>query len=304
MKTPFTFALLLLASLACARGATLGSDNQLARMQSLADRIKYQKGQIALGDGLATLNLTDSFRYVDPAGTDTLLTGMWGNPPSTQKSLGMIVPARFDPFSDTAWCVVLRYQEDGYVKDNDAEKINYTKLLKQMQEGVRQASAERVKNGYSSIELIGWAAAPRYDQQTHKFYWAKELSFGDSKGENTLNYNLRILGRRGILELNAVSGISRLADIQKATPEILAMVDFNPGHRYADYKPGADKIATYGLAALVAGGIAAKAGLFKGLLIALLALKKFLIIGVIAVIAFVKKLFGGKSSSTPEPGPQ
>src|SRR3954471_7594013 len=250
MKIPFIFALLLLTSFVDVRGASLGSDNQFARLQSLAERIKYQKGQIALGDGLATLNLTDKFRYVDPAGTDTLLTGMWGNPPSTQKSLGMIVPATFDPFSDTAWCVVLRYQEDGYVKDNDAEKINYTKLLKQMQEGVREASAERVKNGYSSIELMGWAAAPRYDQQTHKFYWAKELSFGDSKGEHTLNYNLRILGRRGILELNAVSGISRLAEIQKATPEILAMVDFNAGNRYADYKPSADKIATYGLAAL------------------------------------------------------
>lgn len=129
-----------------------------------------------------------------------MLNGIWGNPPSPEKPLGMIVPADFDPFSDQTWCVVIRYQEDGYVKDDDAEKINYTKLLKEMQEGVREASAQRVKEGYPPIELVGWAAAPRYDQQTHKFYWAKELKFGDGKEGNTLNYNLRVLGRSGILE--------------------------------------------------------------------------------------------------------
>ena len=274
-------------------------ETRKAQLQALSDRIKYQEGQISLADGLATVKLSDAFRYVDPAGTDTLLTGIWGNPPSQQKSLGMIVPNGFDPFSTNAWCVVLRYQEDGYVKDNDAEKINYTKLLKEMQEGVRKASAQRVKDGYPPIELVGWATPPRYDKETHKFYWAKELKFGDSHDENTLNYNLRILGRKGILELNAVAGMSSFPAIEKATPDILAMVDFNDGNRYADYKPGTDKIATYGLAALVAGGIAAKAGLFKGLLVGLLALKKFLIIGVLAVIAFAKKLFGRKSPSTP-----
>ena len=72
------------------------------------------------------------------------------------------------------------------------------------------------------------------------------------------------------------------------------MVDFNAGNRYADYKPGTDKVAAYGLAALVAGGIAAKAGLFKGLIVALIALKKFVIIGVIAAVALVKKLLSRK----------
>jgi len=302
MKTLITLGSLFLTALLPLCGATPGAEAQIAQLRALSQRLKYQQGQIALGDGVATVNLNEAFRYVDPAGTETLLNGIWGNPPSSQKSLGMIVPADFNPFSDQAWCVVMRYQQDGYVKDNDAEKINYTKLLKQMQDGMRKANAQRVKDGYPSIELIGWATPPRYDQQTHKFYWAKELNFGDSKGEHTLNYNLRILGRRGILELNAVSGMSRFAEIEKATPQILSMVDFNPGNRYADYTAGSDKVAAYGLAALVAGGIAAKAGLFKGLFIALLAMKKFVIIGAIAVIAFVKKLFGRKPPTAPEPG--
>src|SRR2546426_2131137 len=35
----------------------------------------------------------------------------------------------------------------------------------------------------------------------------------------------------------------------------------NEGHRYADFVPGTDKVAEYGIAALIAGGVAAKAGL-------------------------------------------
>jgi len=300
MKTPIGFALILLiASLHWLSAATEG-DPQMAQLRALAGRLKYQQGQIVLGDGLAAINLSEDFRYVDPAGTETLLTGIWGNPSSSEKFLGMIVPSGFDPFAPQAWCVVIGYQEDGYVKDDDAEKINYTKLLKQMQKATREESAERVKDGYPAIELVGWAAAPRYDRQTHKFYWAKELKFGESQGEHTLNYSLRILGRRGILELNAVASMGQLADIEKATPQILAMVDFNDGHRYADYTPGTDKLAKYGLAALVAGTVATKTGLLKGLFVAILAMKKFLIIGGIAVIGFVAKFFGRKKVATAE----
>jgi len=300
MKTPIRFALVLLFALVHWLSAATETAPQSAQLRALAERLKYQQGQIVLKDGLATVNLSDDFRYVDPAGTETLLTGIWGNPSSSGNFLGMIVPAGFDPFAPQAWCVVIGYQEDGYVKDDDAEKINYTKLLKQMQKATREESKARVKDGYPAIELIGWAAAPRYDRQTHKFYWAKELNFGESQGENTLNYSLRILGRRGILELNAVANMGQLADIEKATPQILAMVDFNEGHRYADYTPGSDKLAKYGLAALVAGTVATKTGLLKGLFVAILAMKKFLIIGGVALVAFVGKLFGRKKMAAAE----
>jgi uncharacterized membrane-anchored protein len=283
-----------------ALAATPETDPQIAQLKKLTERLNYQEGQITLRDGLATVNLAEGFRYLDAAGTETILTGIWGNPATGQKHLGMIVPSDFDPFEKTAWCVVIGYQEDGYVKDDDAEKIKYDKLLKDMQKAVREESKERVKGGYPSIDLVGWAAAPRYDRQTHKFYWAKELKFGDSEAENTLNYNLRVLGRKGILELNAVAGMSQLPQIEKATPQILAMVDFNEGNRYADYKPGSDKVAAYGLAALVAGGVAAKTGLIKGIFIAILAMKKLLIFAAIAVVAFCAKFFRRKPSTTIE----
>ena len=184
-----------------------------------------------------------------------------------------------------------RYEEDGYVKDDDADTIDYSKLLKQMQESAREANQQRVKKGYDPVELVGWAAKPRYDRQTHKLYWAKEIKFGDSP-QHTLNYNIRILGRQGVLVLNAVASMPQLAAIEAATPQILSMVDFNEGHRYADFDSKTDKVATYGIAALVAGGIAAKLGLFKGLWVAILAGKKFVIMGIVALAALLKKFFG------------
>ncbi len=159
-----------------------------------------------------------------------------------------------------------------------------------MKESVGEASKERVKQGYSSIELVGWASPPHYDQAAHKLYWAKEIKFGDSP-EHTLNYNLRLLGRRGVLVLNAVAAMSDLKKVEAATPAILGMVNFQEGHRYADFAPSSDKVATYGIAALVAGGIAAKAGFFKLLWVGILAFKKLIIIAVVAGVAFIKKLF-------------
>ena len=125
-------------------------------------------------------------------------------------------------------------------------------------------------------------------------YWAKELKF-DGSDENTLNYNIRLLGRRGVLVLNAVAGMEQLPAIQSATPTLLSMIDFQEGHRYSDFDSSSDKVATYGLAALVAGGIATKAGLFKGLFVALLAAKKFVIAGCLVLAGYLKKVFGKKN---------
>jgi uncharacterized membrane-anchored protein len=154
----------------------------------------------------------------------------------------------------------------------------------------------REKAGYGAIELIGWAAPPRYDQAAKKLHWAKELKFSGND-ENTLNYDIRLLGRGGVLILSAVASISQLPEIENKAPAILAAIDFNAGHRYADFSEASgDKVAKYGIGALVAGGVAAKLGFFKGLWVLLLGAKKFVIIGVIALGALAKKFFANRSS--------
>ena len=267
---------------------------RFAAARKLADGLKPQQGSITLHDGLAKIALPAQFRYLNPTDTETVLRQLWHNP-GGKGTLGMIVPAGFDPLGGDSWAVIVTFDEDGYVKDDDAAKINYADLLKDMQAGTLEASKEREKEGYSAIALVGWAATPRYDAATHKMYWAKEIKFGDSP-EHTLNYNIRMLGRRGVLVLNAVASMSQLKQVEAATPELLRMVDFQEGHRYADFTESTDKTAAYGIAALVAGGIAVKTGLLKGLWIAILAGKKFIIIAAIAVAGWVKKILGKRNA--------
>ena len=263
-----------------------------AEAEKLASGLHYQQGTITLGDNLATVTLPSDLRFLNGHDAGIVLTKIWRNPPQPDP-LGMLVPAGADLLRD-AWAVMITYEQDGYVKDDDAATINYDDLLKKMQKAVADSNDARKKRGYPTAELIGWAAPPRYDKATHKLYWAKNLKV-ESARENTLNYNIRVLGRRGVLVLNAIAAMDQLPEIERNAPTILGAVDFNPGNRYTDFDAGAgDKIATYGIATLIAGGIAAKVGLFKSLWIAIIAAKKFIVIGVAAVVAWFRKLFGKK----------
>jgi uncharacterized membrane-anchored protein len=279
---------------------TLGQGRPKSReeAQALVASLKYQQGQIDLHNGLATLHVPEGFRYLNGADANKVVVQLWGNPPQAEP-LGLLLPES-GPLGHEGWAVIITYEEDGYVKDGDAEKINYHDLLKQMQKGIHEQNPNRTKQGYPAMELVGWAAPPRYDHETHKLYWAKELKF-EGESEETLNYNIRMLGRRGVLVLNAVAVMSQLPQFEKGAPQILAAIDFNPGNRYADFSAASgDKVATYGLAALVAGGVAAKLGLFKGLWVLLLGAKKFVIIAVVAIATWFRKWFGGKKDTAAE----
>jgi len=309
MKTKLT--ILLLAGLLAVPGFlraqmdTNGLDAkelaELKQVMQLVKNLKYEQGEIDLGGGLAKLTVPKDFNFLASEDAETVLVKLWGNPPSKEKPLGLLIPAGMTPLSSNAWVVTIDYSEDGFVKDDDAAKINYDDLLKKMQKGIVEDNKARKEQGYPEVTLVGWAEPPHYDATTHKLYWAKQLKFEGEK-HDTLNYSIRMLGRKGVLELNAIAGMNQLGEINGETPKILGMVDFKEGSRYADFDPKVDKVAAYGIAALVAGGIAAKMGLFKVLLVGLLAAKKFVIIGVIAVAAFIKKLFnrgGNSSGGTP-----
>ena len=272
----------------------------LRAVKAAESQLKFQQGKIVLNNGLATLNVPATFRYLDPPQTAKVLTEFWGNPPSEAPTLGMLCPAEGGLVGPNSWGVIITYEEDGYVEDKEAASINYDDLLKQMREGEEENNAERKKAGYEAVHLVGWAAPPRYDQASHKLYWAKELAFGDDS-EHTLNYDIRVLGRKGVLSLNAVANMGQLKDVTGNMQSVLQFVEFNPGSRYGDYQAGMDKVAAYGIGALIAGKVAAKAGLFKLLLGAIIAGKKFVILGVIALGALLKKFFSGRSSDEQNP---
>jgi uncharacterized membrane-anchored protein len=275
-------------------GAPLAGDT--ADSQAVADsfaayesRLPWQSGHITIQGGFATLDLPEGYRFLGPKPAQDVLEH-YGNP-KREDVLGMILPPGAT-VRDNPYVVVISYAEDGYVKDDEAATTDYAKLLKEMQQSAVDADADRTKAGYPTIRLVGWAEAPHYDKDTHQLYWAKRLQFSNRQHE-TLNYCIRALGRRGVMELNMVASMSALDTVRAGTPAILSAIAFTPGNRYADFdaKHG-DKVAEYGIIALIAGGVAAKAGLFKGLIALLIAAKKLILVAIAGIAAWWQRTFG------------
>ncbi|QSX40837.1 DUF2167 domain-containing protein [Shewanella cyperi] len=269
--------------------------DQQAAYQAWAEEfvasLSPEKGTIVLPGGKATLEVPENFYYLNPEDSRRVLEEAWGNP-AQDLHLGMLFPAEYSPVDAAAWGVTLDYEEEGYVSDKDAADIDYADLLKTMQSDVAESSQARVEMGYEPIRLVGWATQPYYDAAQHKLYWAKELQFGDST-EHTLNFNVRVLGRQGVLLMNFVAGMSQLEEIQAAREEVLAMASFNEGHKYSEFNPDIDKVAAYGIGGLIAGKVLAKAGMLTA---ALLLLKKFWFLLLMPLVWLKKMIFGRKEA--------
>ncbi len=264
--------------------------------EEFVSSLKFQQGKISLPNNIASLDLPDSFRYLPPDDAERVLVDGWGNLPGAT-TLGMIFPADLSPLSENSWGVIITYDEDGYVKDDDADSIKYDELLKEMQESTQANNEERIKQGYGAITLLGWAENPSYDKNTHKLYWAKELMV-DGASQHTLNYNIRVLGRKGVLVLNAIAGMNQINEIKTEMQHVVTFTDFSAGNGYTDFDDKTDKVAEYGIAALVAGGIAAKLGFFGKIFALLIAFKKFILLGLVVLGSGIAKLFGSKKKST------
>jgi len=276
-----------------ANAAEGGAPHKMSADEFMAS-LHFQQGKITLPGNVATLDLPESFRYLPPDDANRVLVDAWGNPPGA-KTLGMIFPVDGGPLAKDGWGVIVTYDKDGHVKDDDAYKIKYDELLKTMQEAVKDNNESRKKAGYPEMNLVGWAEQPSYDNQTHKLYWAKELSFNDTH-EETLNYNVRVLGREGVLVLNAVAGMGQIKQIKTEMQRVIAFTDFTAGNRYTDFDSKTDKVAEYGIAALVAGGIAAKLGLFGKLLALLIAFKKIIFVAIAGFGSAIFKFFKRKNA--------
>lgn len=268
--------------------------DEYKKLGEIEKGLKFETGKISIKDNLATLNLNEKYRYLNSIEAEKVLHDLWNNPPN-QKTLGMIVPKEISLLDENSWGVIITYTDDGHVDDGDAASINYEDLLKSMQEDTRQDSEERKKQGYPSLDLVGWAASPHYDNATHKLYWAQNLKGGDSE-ENSLNYDVRVLGRTGVLSLNAIASMKNLSQIETDMKEVLTLADFNEGNRYQDFNSSTDNVAAYGIGALVAGKVLAKVGFFAVALKFLAAGWKFIAFGAVAVFSWVGKVFFGKKT--------
>ena len=270
---------------------------EMRRYKVMTDSINalfsFQNGKIEIGEGVAYIEVPDGFKYLDPKQSKQVLEDIWGNPPSSI-GLGMLFPQDCMPASDFTYAIEINFSDEGYIDDEDAQELNYDELLEEMIEDTREESKERERMNYGTVELIRWASPPFYDAETKKLHWAKELNF-DGAEENTLNYDIRILGRRGFLNLTAIADMTELENIKSDIDQILSAVHFNEGHTYADFNPDIDKIAAYGIGGLIAGKVLAKAGLLAGLA----KFGKFILVGILALFGALRKRLFGKKEVAP-----
>lgn len=256
------------------------------RFNSIMRRVKAirpAEGVINLPEANATINLKDNYRFLNREDARLVLGELWRNPDEVLRGVsGMIIPAGFDPTHQDSWCVVVSYERCGYVKDDDASEIDADKLMQAFNETEEEVNVQRTRRGYEPLWTVAWAESPHYDKSRHIIFWAKRLSKEKTGTSNdTLNYDARCLGRRGLLSLNALADIKRLPEIKKAMEDVIPQAKFNAGESYEDFNASTDHVAEYTVLGLVAAGAAAKL-LGKGaFLVILLKFGKFLIIPLI-----------------------
>lgn len=258
-------------------------------IDTIESQLEYQQGEVVLANGVGKFTIPETFRFLNAAQARYVLEDLWGNP-TDSTVLGMIVPANRGVLSDNAWAFIVTYEELGYVKDDDADQINYEELLEEMKNDLVNENEQRVQDGFEAISLIGWATRPYYDADKKVLHWAKELRFGENE-VNTLNYNVRILGRKGVMVLNAVASMNELAEVNEGIQPVLSSFSYSDGYKYDDFNPDLDEVAAWTIGGLVAGKVLAKAGI----LAILLKYIKVLGLGIVALGGAIWKWYRKKT---------
>ncbi|MCC7013260.1 MAG: DUF2167 domain-containing protein [Planctomycetes bacterium] len=231
----------------------------------------------------ARVQIPEGWRFVGPRDTRKLMEMMQN--PVTMTETGFLSPPEMQ------WFAVFEFDESGYVEDSDKDELDADEMLESLKEGTEAGNEARRERGWATLEVLDWEVPPHYDEITHNLEWATRARSSD--GGLVINHNTRLLGRRGVMSVTLVVDPEGLAAALPEFKQALGGYSFKEGQRYTEFASG-DKVAEYGLTALVAGGagvVAAKSGLLGKLW-------KLILPAVLAVGAFFKKLFGGGKKET------
>jgi uncharacterized membrane-anchored protein len=201
---------------------------------------------------------------------------------------------------DDSYLIVVSYDEEGYIKDD--ENLDSDEILKAIRDGEEEYNKERKEAGFPPIHADGWQEQPHYDKAKHQVIWGLAIR---SENDTSVNYNTRVLGRKGYVSVNLVTSTAALQKHKPAASAILSGTTFGSGSRYEDFDEKSDKVAEYGLTGLVLGGVGlgvaklVKIGLLakfgKVLLAALFAGKKLIFAALAAGAVGWRKLFGKRN---------
>lgn len=277
---------LCLTNLAAQEDAAANADQQ-AEAQAQWDAFLDSLGWVTDGAGelneWASIDIPYGYRYLNGEDASKLMQA-YGNLPADYE--GMIAT------DDLGWLVLFQFDPTGYVKDDEKDELNADKLLAQMKERQEAGNQYRREQGLEPMYIDGWAMEPRYNERTNNLEWGLLLRSGDNPNQ-FVNYETKLLGREGVMEVTLICDVQDMDMILPTYQDLLLGHQYKEGKSYAEYREG-DKIAEYGLTALIAGGAlygAAKLGFLGTILAFGKKFLKFIIIGLVAVGAGIKKFF-------------
>jgi uncharacterized membrane-anchored protein len=198
----------------------------------------------------------------------------------------------FGPANDK-WEAYFSFFDEGYVEDT--EELDADELLASLRESQQASNEDRRRRGWPELHIEGWQVPPRYNPETKSLEWATRLS-NRASGHVTINYNTRVLGRKGTMSVQVVAQPENFDAGLVEFKQSMEGFAYNPGERYADYVPG-DRVAEYGLAALITGGavaVAGKKGFFGAIAAFFAATWKLLLAGLVGLGMWLKSLLKKK----------
>ena len=238
----------------------------------------------------ASLALPPGYAFVPQPEAGRLLRSYGGSPATDL--VGVVLPT-----GEGEWLAILRWVGAGYVRDDDAQNWNADELLASLKEGTEEANKDRAARGFPALEVRGWVERPAYDAGQQRLVWSALVARKDGSGTESVNYNTYALGRQGYLSLNLISSPAAIAADKAHARQLLAAISYAPGKRYQEFDASTDRVAAYGLAALVGGVAAKKLGLLAGLGVLLAKFGKVIALGAVALGGGLFSLFRRKSSS-------
>lgn len=270
------------------------TEEQIAAI--LGDSICGEKGSINHPAQHFGINVPEGYVYLNKEKATRLLVDYWGNP-ADDEILGVLLSDTAHIYANADIAYIIYYMETGYVSDKDAKDIDYDDLLVEMKKEIKETS-DNLSEEYMKYELVDWAVSPKYDAEKKTLVWAKHLRFG---GEHeTLNYDIRILGKQGVVIMQAVADMADCAQVVADEDLIVSSVQFNSGYAYSDFNPATDHVAEWTIGGLIAGKVMAKAGLFAKLGIFLAKFWKIIAFAVLAIGAPLFKYFKKKNKEQQE----